>query len=811
MRKTLAAMVLGLGLASFLAAQTSLIDARTAGMERMPGFFTLFRDAKEGKLWMAVDNVGREFLFTTSIAAGLGTYDVRLDRNQPGRARVVRFERVGPKLLLVQRNLGFRADTPDPDVRLNVEESFARSVLWGFDIAAENGTRLLVDATRFFLRDAGGAASALNRGGGTFAVDPARSVFHLPRTKSFPLNTEIEVTLTFAGSNPGSGVRQVTPEPESVTIRQHHTLARLPDDGFRPRVFDPRADYQIVRYMDFALPVGEPIVKRFIYRHRLEKKDPSAKLSDPVKPIVYYVDRGIPEPVRSAIVEGTGWWNEAFEALGYRNAFQVKILPADADPLDIRYNMVNWVDRATRGYCFGGSIVDPRTGEILKAQIVLDALHVRQDYLVAQAVAGDFGEGKDNSKVLLDLALASIRQIACHEVGHTLGPEHNFAGSVNDRASALDYPAPLIKIKPDGALDLSDAYVSGIGPWDKVLIAYGYQDFPAGADEARELRAILDRAFAGGLAFAASDDVPLPGSVAFNALPAAARWDNGSDPVAELEHVMKVRSIALSTFSERRIRIDEPLATLEEVLVPAYLYHRYQVDAAAGVLGGQYYAHRLRGDVQKDVEIVPAPAQRKALQVLLRTIEPEFLAIDRKILDKIPGRPAKYGQTPELFPGYTGQTFDPLAAAGTAADLTIRMILQPSRASRLVDFNGRDRNYPGLGEVIDPLFGATWKSALKSDAGQMLAGIRRMVDHVALVHLMRLAADEQNASPQARAVALLKIEELRAWLETQWSGEKDQDRKAHLFYGKELSAAFLKDPKGFKIPALLTPPAGGPI
>jgi hypothetical protein len=473
--------------------------------------------------------------------------------------------------------------------------------------------------------------------------------------------------------------------------------------------------------------------------------------------------------------------------------------------------MVNWDDRSTRGFCFGGSVIDPRTGEILKAQIVLDALHIRQDYLVAQAIAGDFGEGKDNAKVLLDLALASIRQIACHEVGHTLGPEHNFAGSVNGRASALDYPAPLIKIRADGTLDLSDSYMRGIGPWDKVLVAYGYQDWPAGVDETKELRAILDKAFASGLLFSASDDVPLPGGLTVNAQPHAARWDNGSDPVDELEHIMKVRSIALAGFSERRIRIGEPLATLEEVLVPAYLYHRFQVDAAAAVLGGQYYYHRLRGDVQKDVEIVPAAAQRRALATLLKTIEPDFLAIDKRILDKIPGRPAKYGQTPELFPGYTGQTFDPLAAAGTAADLTIRMILQPARASRLADFHGRDGNYPGLGEVIDTLLGATWKTAPKAGPVPMLAGIQRMVDHVALVHLMRLAADEDGASPQARAVASLKLQELRAWLESRWMGEQDEDRKAHLFYGLELVTSFLKDPKGFKIPALLAPPPGGPI
>ena len=788
------------------------IETKTTGMQKYPGFFTFYWDAREGKIWLEVAAFEQEFLYATSVAAGLGSYDVRLDRNQPTRTRIVKFERIGPKLLLIQSNYSFRADTPDPDVRKNVEDAFARAVLWGFDITAEESGRVLVDATRFFLRDACNAVNLMNRGSqGQYSVDGSRSAFYLPRTKSFPLNTEIETILTLTSDSPGNLIRQVAADAEAVMLRQHHSLVQIPDSGYRPRVFDPRADFQIIRYMDFAAPADEPIVKRFILRHRLKKKDPRAKASDPVKPIVYYVDRGIPEPIRSAVVEGASWWNEAFEALGYRNAFQVRVLPEDAHPLDIRFNMVSWVDRSTRGYCFGGSVSDPRTGEILKAQIVLDALHIRQDYLIAQALVGNFEEAKNNSREMLDMALASIRQISCHEVGHTLGPEHNFAGSVNDRASAMDYPHPLVKIKADGTLDLSDAYVKGIGDWDKVFIAYGYQDFPEGADEGKGLREILDRAFSKGLVFLSSDDVPMSNWLTSSSQPLVARWDNGQDPVDELERVMKIRSIALGSFSEKRIRPWAPMATLEEVLVPAYLFHRYQVDAAAGVLGGQYYYHRLRGDVQKNPEIVPATSQRRALDVLLRTITPDFLAIDKNILNLIPARPAKYGQTPELFPGYTGQTFDPLAAAETAANLTIRMILQPARASRLIDFHARNRDYPGLAEVADKLLAATWKSSGKYSSSPYHAEIQRVVDNVALVYLMRLAVDEENASPQARAVALLKLDELKSWLESRLSGEKEDDLKAHKLFGMTQVSLFLKDPKAFKIPQLLAPPAGGPI
>jgi hypothetical protein len=797
---------------SSLWSQPPAIEAKTSGMQKFPGFFTFYWDAGEGKIWLEVEKFDQEFLYVSSLPAGLGSYDVRLDRNQPERTRIVKFERVGPKVLLVQSNYSFRATSDDPDVVKAVEDAFAKSVLWGFEIAAEGQGRVLVDATRFFLRDASGAIGALNRANqGPYSVDVSRSAIYLPRTKSFPQNTEFEVILSFVSNAPGNFVRQVAPDAETFMLRQHHSFIHLPDHEFKPRLYDPRVDFQVTRFMDFAAPTEEPIVKRFILRHRLKKKNPRAAVSDPVKPIVYYVDRGTPEPMRSAVIEGASWWNEAFEALGYRDAFQVKLLPEDADPMDIRYNLVSWVHRATHGYCFGGSISDPRTGEILKAQIVLDSLHIRTDYLIAQALKGSFDEGKDNSREMMEMALASIRQISCHEVGHTLGPEHNFAGSANDRASAMDYPHPLVKIRKDGTLDLSDAYVKGIGEWDKVFIAYGYQDFPEGADEGKELRGILDRAFAKGLYFLASDDVPLTGGVTSSSQPLVARWDNGPDPVAELERVTKIRSIALATFSEKRIRPWAPLAVLEEVLVPAYLFHRYQVDAAASVLGGQNYFHKHRGDAQKDLEIVPAASQRRALDVLLQTIKPEFLALDQKILNLIPPRPPKYGQTPELFPGYTGRTFDPLAAAETAANLTIRMILQPTRASRLVDHHARNNEYPGLAEVIDRLLGATWKSSGQLASSSYHAEIQRAVDNVALIYLMRLAVDEENASPQARAIAMLKLDELKKWLESKLSEEKDEGIKAHYFYGMTQVSLFLKDPKAFKIPQLLIPPTLGPI
>jgi hypothetical protein len=375
----------------------------------------------------------------------------------------------------------------------------------------------------------------------------------------------------------------------------------------------------------------------------------------------------------------------------------------------------------------------------------------------------------------------------------------------------MDYPFPLVKIREDGALDLSDSHVKGLGEWDKVLVAYGYQNFPEGADEEKELRAIVDRAFSRGLYSLTSEDVEMTDWVTSSAQPHVARWDNGKNAIDELERVVKIRSIALATFSEKRIPPSAPMATLEDVLVPAYLFHRYQLDAAAGFLGGQYYYHRLRGDVQKDPEIVPAASQRRALDVLLQTIEPEFLAIDNKILNLIPARPPGYPQTIELFPGYTGQTFDPLAAAETAASLTMRMILRPERASRLIDFHSRNKDYPGLGEVVDRLLAETWKSSGQPSSSSSHAEIQRVVNNVALIYLMRLAVDEESASPQARAIAMLKLDELKKWLESRLSEEKDEDLKAHYLYGMTQISVFMKDPQAFKIPRLLSPPFGGPV
>jgi hypothetical protein len=803
MRKSLF-WVLTLSMISILAyAQRPTIADRTSGMISYPGYFHFYWDAETGKIWLEVDKFDTEFLYVHSLPAGLGSNEVGLDRNQLGRTRIVKFFRVGPKVLLIQPNYSFRATTDNSAELVAVEDAFARSTLWGFEVAAEEEGRVLVDATEFFMRDAHDAISSLKRRDqGQFTYDSTRSTIYLPNTKNFPLNSEVEAMLTFRSESPGMSVRQVAPDPGSITLRQHHSFIQLPDDNYTPRVYDPRSNFSSLSFMDFAAPVGDPITRRYIVRHRLHKKDPDAEISDPVEPIIYYVDPGTPEPIRSALIEGASWWNEAFEEIGYRNAFQAKILPEGADPLDIRYNMINWVHRATRGWSYGSSVIDPRTGEIIKGHVALGSLRIRQDFLIAQGLVGDYQDGEDNSSEMLEMALARIRQLSCHEVGHTLGLGHNYASSVNDRASVMDYPHPLIKIGPDGNLDLSDAYGVGIGEWDKVSIAFGYQHFPVSVDEPKALKATLDGAFSRGLYFLAGQDAG-PSS----AHPLANTWDNGKHPVDELEHVMKVRAIALDTFSEKRIPVGSPMATLEDVLVPVYMFHRYQIEAAASVLGGLYYNHRLRGDVQKDPQIVPGPEQFRALDVLLRTIEPQNLEISAKILDVIPPRPPGYRETRELLPGYTGDTFDPLGAAEALASHTIGLILNPERVSRLIDYHSRNRKYPGLEDVLDHMIAVSWMSVLKSGTH---AEIQRVVDNVFLYRLIRLAVDER-VPPQAHAIAFLKLAELQSVLNQKAPLTGNENQKAHYFHALSEIERFRKNPSDFTFIEHLDPPPGAPI
>src|SRR5271156_5975247 len=785
-------------------APTASISAKTANAQKLPGYFNLYWDAKQGKLWLAIDKWDTEFLYQSGLSAGIGSNDIGLDRGQLGATRIVRFERSGNKVLLVQENLDYRAVTNDPNEQRAVRDSFAESVLAGFTVAAEENGSALVDATDFFLRDAHGISETLRRTHqGSYHLDPARCAIYLPLTKNFPLNTEVESTLTFSGDDPGPWVRQVTPSPESITVREHHSFVQLPPPGYKSRAYDPRASFFSVGYMDYATPISEPIEKRLTVRHRLEKKDPSAAMSEPVTPIIYYLDRGAPEPIRSALLDGARWWNQAFEAAGYKNAFRVEMMPEGADPMDLRYNVIQWVHRATRGWSYGASVVDPRTGEIIKGHVTLGSLRVRQDYLIAEGLLAPYEKGKPASPKMQEMALARLRQLAAHEVGHTLGLMHNYSASTVNRSSVMDYPPPFVKLAADGTPDLSDAYATGIGEWDKVSVAWGYQDFPAKVDEHAALNKILRDAFSRGLRYLTDQDARPPGSASSQ----AHLWDSGANPVDELNRLMQVRSAALKRFGENNIREGAPLATLEDALVPIYLLHRYQVEAASKLVGGMDYTFALRGDGEVPTQIVAAAEQRRALAAILATVKPEVLAIPEPLLRIIPPRPPDYERGREHFKIHTSPAFDALAPAESAANHVLQFLLNPERAARLVEFHARNAENPGLDEVLDAIINATWK-ALHGDGYNR--EIAYTVDDVVLYHLMVLSANE-HASEAARAAASLKLHQLKDWLNTPAAVGSIIPDKAHLYFASREIELFEKDPKRIDLPPPAEPPDGPPI
>ena len=472
------------------------IEEKTREMKKFPGFLDFYWEENTGKIWLDISRIDTEILYVNSLPSGLGSNDIGLDRGLLGDSRIVRFTRIGRKLLMIQPNYGYRAMSKDAGEQRAVEQSFAQSTLWGFTIEAESPGHALVDATDFLLRDAMQVSSRIRQSHqGNFTLDKTRSAIYLTRSKNFPLNTELETTLSYVNNDGevGNLVSSVTPSPEAFTLRLHHSFVQLPDNGYHPRVFDPRSGFFAISYFDYSTPVSEPIEKMYICRHRLIKKDPGAALSDPVKPIIYYLDNGTPEPIRSALLEGAQWWNTAFEAAGFRNAFQVKILPDSADPMDIRYNVINWVHRSTRGWSYGATITDPRTGEIIKGQVSLGSLRVRQDYLIAQGLLAPFEQGMPVDNKMLKMALARLRQLAAHEVGHTLGLMHNYAASSVNRSSVMDYPHPLAAISATGEIDLTNAYDDKIGAWDKEAIRFGYSEIPAGTNEALALDRCFER------------------------------------------------------------------------------------------------------------------------------------------------------------------------------------------------------------------------------------------------------------------------------------------------------------------------------
>jgi hypothetical protein len=779
------------------------ITERTANMKPYDGFMPFYWDENTGKIYLEIKQLNQDLLYVSSLPAGLGSNDIGLDRGLLGEEKVVSFNKVGRKILMIQPNLRYRAISNDPNEKRAIEQSFAQSVLWGFVVEAEENDRFLVDATEFLMTDPMSVSDRLkDMKQGSYQQDRGRSAMYLPRTKNFPLNTEFEVSMTFTGgSDAGGYVRSVVPSTKAFTLRLHHSFVQLPDNQFEKRTFDPRSSYIPISYFDYATPVSEPIEKYYIIRHRLKKKDPNAKVSEAIKPIVYYLDNGTPEPIRSALLEGASWWNQAFEAAGYKNAFQVKILPDDADPMDCRYNVINWVHRSTRGWSYGASVTDPRTGEIIKGHVTLGSLRVRQDYLIAQGLLSPFESGQKlepDKDPMLKMALARLRQLSAHEVGHTIGLMHNYSASINGRASVMDYPHPVLKLNAKGDIDLSDAYATGIGEWDKVSITYGYQDFVKGTDEQKALSKILEDAQKKGLLYLTDQDARAAGS----ASPTAHLWDNGKDPIEELESILKVREKALQNFGEKTIRKDVPMAFLEDALVPIYNLHRYQVEATAKLIGAMDYRYNLRGDGQFSTQKVSIETQQKALESVLKCLSADVLTLPENIISMIPPRPAGYNTSRELFKKRTGLAFDPLAAAEAAADFPLQFMFNAERASRMVEYEARHGGL-GLAETIQKILNKTFKETKTT-------GLQRQVQfqtgQLVLTHLMALSTSEL-ANYQVKAICDQALKALKLYIEETKKITKEQDLLAHLDYALER----MKNPSAAKVSVHKELPPGAPI
>ena len=785
----------------------------TRGLDKREGFFDIYVSKSGGKILARLpkpdeNNLSLELIHANSLAAGLGSNPVGLDRGLTTNGQILAFRKIGGNVVAEIVNTDFRATRDDVAEQESVRRSFAKSYIWSTPILANAGNGdLLIDLSSFLTSDSMGIVKTLSDAGqGNFNIAKDRSFAVGDTALAFPDNVELEGDITFTSDAPGGEVVSTAADGRAVTLSVHHSFVRLPDDEYSPRLFDPRTAGIDVPYYDFSAELEEPIKTVYARRFRLQRATPTAASGPVKKPIVFYVDRGAPDPVRSALIDGASWWADAFAEAGFEDAFRVEILPEDAHPLDIRYNIIQWTHRQTRGWSYGGGISDPRTGEMLKAHVILGSQRVRQDRMIFEGLTGTSATGTGRTDDPLEIALSRIRQLSAHEVGHTLGFAHNFAASTIDRASVMDYPAPDVKVTDKGLLDFSTAYDSGIGEWDKFTVRWLYAEFSPEVDETEALKRIVERGYEKGLRFVSDRHARSPAS----AHPDGSLWDNGSDPVAALEKDLAVRAIALENFDLSVIRIGQPRARMAQVLVPIYLYHRYQVEAAAKLVGGYRFSYSVSGDGFAFDAPVPVETQRKAIEVLLSTLDPAMLQIPERILLRLSPPVGTFNATrgAEVFDSHLREVFDPLAAADSAASLTLRALLQPTRLARMLETNRREKLSPSYEELLTALNFQLFEKPV-DEKNQMIA--RRL--QTRFVSMLMELARNKSASPEVRAETEAYLLVLQSTLSNNLAVDNSDPASNHRAWLLSLLSSHLnRDENAFSLEnSGVNIPAGSPI